>query len=38
MTTKLSLSVAFELRRNGTPPIGSKPTDTQSTVNLGYSF
>jgi putative salt-induced outer membrane protein len=38
MTTKLSLSVAFELRHNSAPPLGSTPTDTQTTVNFGYSF
>jgi len=38
MTTKLSLSVAFELRHNSAPPVGSKPDDTQSTVNLVYAF
>lgn len=38
MTTKLSLSVAFELRHNSAPPFGSKPTDTQTTVNFGYSY
>jgi putative salt-induced outer membrane protein YdiY len=38
MTTKLSLSVAFELRHNSAPPAPSRPTDTLSTVNLVYAF
>ena len=38
ISTKLALSVAYEVRHNTDPPAGNKATDTLSTVNLVYSF
>jgi len=38
VSTKLSLSVAYAVRHNTSPPPDSKATDTLTTVNLAYAF
>jgi putative salt-induced outer membrane protein len=38
ISTKLSLSVAYAVRHNTSPPPDSKATDTLTTVNLVYAF
>ncbi len=38
MSTKLALSVGFDVQHNTKPPAPRKQTDTVSTVNLVYAF
>jgi putative salt-induced outer membrane protein len=38
MSTKLALSVGFDVQHNTNPPAPRKKTDTVSTVNLVYAF
>ena len=38
MSTKLALSLGYNLQDNTSPPPGLKKVDTLETVNLVYSF
>jgi putative salt-induced outer membrane protein len=38
VSTKLALSVGYNVQDNTSPPVGAKHVDTLETVNLVYAF